>query len=64
MRPLRGLETFSEETLGSTFALNYPCYEVLFCVQCANDPVIALVERLIAAHPHVPARLLVGDDFV
>jgi ceramide glucosyltransferase len=64
VRPLRGLETFSEETLGSTFELDYPSYEVLFCVQNANDPVIALVERLIAAHPRVPARLLVGDDFV
>jgi len=64
VRPLRGLETFSEETLGSSFALNYPSYEILFCVQCANDPVIPLVERLMAAHPHIPARLLVGDDYV
>lgn len=64
VRPLRGLETFSEETLGSSFVLDYPSYEVLFCVQSANDPVIPLVERLIAAHPHIPARLLVGDDYV
>jgi ceramide glucosyltransferase len=64
VRPLRGLETFSEETLGSSFTLDYPCYEILFCVQCANDPVIGLVERLIAAHPHVPAKLLIGDDYV
>jgi ceramide glucosyltransferase len=64
VRPLRGLETFSEETIGSSFALDYPAYEVLFCVQCANDPVIALVEKLIADHPHVSARLLVGDDYV
>ncbi|MBU3888386.1 glycosyltransferase [Methylosinus sporium] len=64
VRPLRGLETFSEETLGSTFALDYPRYEVLFCVQCANDPVIPLVERMIAAHPQISARLLVGDDYV
>jgi ceramide glucosyltransferase len=64
VRPLRGLESFSEETLGSTFTLDYPSYEILFCVQCANDPVIGLVERLIAAHPHVPAKLLIGDDYV
>ncbi|WP_159730111.1 ceramide glucosyltransferase [Methylosinus sp. Ce-a6] len=64
VRPLRGLETFSEETLGSSFALDYPSYEILFCVQCANDPVIPLVERLMAAHPHIPARLLIGDDYV
>lgn len=64
VRPLRGLESFSEETLGSSFRLDYPSYEILFCVQCANDPVIGLVERLIAAHPPIPARLLIGDDYV
>jgi len=64
VRPLRGLETFSEETLGATFELDYPDYEIIFCVQSANDPVIPLVERLIAAHPDREARLLVGDDVV
>jgi ceramide glucosyltransferase len=64
VRPLRGLETFSEETLSATFHLDYPDYEILFCVQCANDPIIPLVERLVAAHPASKARLLVGDDYV
>jgi len=64
VRPLRGLETFSEETLAATFELDYPDYEILFCVQSPVDPVIALVERLIAAHPQRQARLLVGDDYV
>jgi ceramide glucosyltransferase len=62
LRPLRGIEAFSEETLGSTFRLDWPHYEILFCVQRAGDPVIALVERQIARHPEIPARLLVGDD--
>jgi ceramide glucosyltransferase len=64
VRPLRGLEAFSEETLAATFHLDYPDYEILFCVQGANDPIIPLVERLIAAHPASKARLLVGDDYV
>lgn len=64
VRPLCGLETFSEETLGATFHLDYPNYEIIFCVQSPNDPIIALVERLIAAHPGRDARLLVGDDYV
>jgi ceramide glucosyltransferase len=64
VRPLRGLEAFSEETLAATFQLDYPDYEILFCVQCANDPIIPLVERLIAAHPQSKSRLLVGDDYV
>ncbi len=62
VRPLRGVETFSEETLAATFTLDYPDYEILFCVQSPNDPVIPLVERLIAQHPDKDARLLIGDD--
>ena len=62
VRPLRGIEEFSAETLASTFAIDWPAYETIFCVQKANDPIIPLVEAAIAAHPHVPAQLLVGDD--
>lgn len=62
LRPVCGIENFIEETLQSTFALDYPRYEILFCVADANDPVIPLVERLIAAHPQVDARLLIGNS--
>lgn len=64
VRPVCGIEAFSKETLGSSFALDYPNYEVLFCVAQADDPVTAIVYRLIDAHPNVRARLLVGDDRV
>jgi ceramide glucosyltransferase len=62
VRPVRGLENHLEDALASSFTLDWPEYEVLFCVKDADDPVVPVVERLIAAHPHVPARLLVGDD--
>lgn len=62
VRPLRGIEEFSVETLASTFAIDWPAYEAVFCVQKANDPIIPLVEAAIAAHPQVPAKLLIGDD--
>lgn len=64
VRPVCGLETFSEETLRSAFRLDYPAYEIILCAADAADPVIPLVERLIAEHPAVPARLLVGEDVV
>jgi len=64
IRPVCGIEAFSKETLGSSFALDYPNYEILFCVARADDPVTAIVHRLIDAHPHIPARLLVGNDRV
>lgn len=44
------------------FRLDYPAYEILFCVADRADPIVPLVERLMAAHPQVPARLIVGDE--
>jgi ceramide glucosyltransferase len=51
-----------EATLASGFALDYPCYEIVFCVAFAHDPVVPTIKRLMAAHPRVPARLLVGNE--
>jgi len=62
VRPVCGLETFSEQTLRSTFELDYPDYEVLFCVQKKTDPIIPLIERLVAEQPEGRGRVLVGDD--
>ena len=62
VRPLCGIESFSRQTIHAAFALDYPHFEILFCVARANDPVIPLVVSEIAAHPDVAARLLVGDD--
>ena len=62
LRPVCGIENYIEETLRSTFQLDYPKYEILFCVADAGDPVIPVVRRLIDAHPHVEARLLIGNS--
>ncbi|MXQ10260.1 ceramide glucosyltransferase [Microvirga makkahensis] len=62
IRPLCGTEPFVEETLASSFTLSYPHYELIFCVAQADDPIIPIISRLMAAHPSVPSRLLVGDD--
>ena len=48
----------------STFELDYPQLEILLCCASAQDPVVPLAQRLIAEHPHVEARLLIGDDRV
>jgi ceramide glucosyltransferase len=62
VRPVCGVENFSHETLASAFHLDYPSYEIIFCAAHVGDPVLLLVQRLIAAHPNVPARVLVGND--
>src|SRR5262245_18255373 len=64
VRPVCGLENHIEDTLGSAFALDYPRYEIIFCAAAANDAAVPLVKRLIAAHPHVPSRLLIGNEAI
>jgi ceramide glucosyltransferase len=62
VRPLCGLESFSGETLHSSFTLNYPVYELLFCVANASDPIIPWVRAAMRAHPNVPSQILIGDE--
>jgi len=64
VRPICGLDNFLEETLRTSFELDYPRYELIFCVASTRDPAIAVVQELIAAYPRSRARLLVGDDCV
>jgi ceramide glucosyltransferase len=62
IRPLCGVDNYADDTLRSTFELDYPDYEVLFCVATASDAVIPVVKDFMARHAGVTARLLVGDD--
>jgi ceramide glucosyltransferase len=62
IRPVCGLENFSAETLGSAFRLDYPNYEIIFCAEQESDPIVPVVNRLIAAHPDVRAQLIIGKD--
>jgi len=62
LRPICGVEPFCADTLGSGFRLDYPELEIIFCAARGDDPAVAIVQRLIADHPLVPARLLIGDD--
>ncbi|MGZ9021377.1 MAG: glycosyltransferase, partial [Rhodoplanes sp.] len=62
IRPVCGVENHITETLNSTFALDYPDYEIIFCVASAKDPIIPIVAELLRKHPRARARLLVGDE--
>lgn len=51
LRPVKGLDAFDLETLGSSFAQDYPRYEVIFCADRADDPACAPIRTMIAARP-------------
>ena len=62
VRPLCGIDNYAADTLRSTFELDYPQCEILFCVASAKDPVLPLVRDLMAENPDARAELLIGDD--
>ena len=62
LRPACGIENYLDETLASAFTIDYPEFEIIFCVTDPNDAVIPLIRRLMAEHPDVPSQLLTGDD--
>jgi ceramide glucosyltransferase len=64
VRPVCGLDNYAEETLGSTFSLDDPRCEIIFCAANPRDPVLPLVRDLIERHPRANARLLIGNDAV
>lgn len=60
--PARGIEPFTAETLERAFSLDWPCYELVFCIAQPDDPVALMITDAMARFPAVPARLLIGDD--
>ncbi|CAN7281802.1 glycosyltransferase [Bosea sp. LjRoot90] len=61
VRPVRGIETFSRETLTSGLELDYPLCETIFCVADGHDPIVPLIEELIGTYGPDRVRLIVGD---
>lgn len=61
VRPVRGIEAFSRETLSSGLKLDYPRYHTIICVADGHDPIVPLVNELIAEFGADRLRLIVGD---
>ncbi|MHC5538160.1 ceramide glucosyltransferase [Singulisphaera rosea] len=60
LKPLKGQDEGLEANLRSFFQLDYPTFQLLFCVAEPDDPAIAVVNRLLAEFPGHDAQLIVG----
>uniref|UniRef100_H2YPF1 ceramide glucosyltransferase n=1 Tax=Ciona savignyi TaxID=51511 RepID=H2YPF1_CIOSA len=60
LKPLKGVDTNLEDNLETFFEIDYPQFEILFCIQDANDPAIDVVQRLISKYPGVDAKIVSG----
>jgi ceramide glucosyltransferase len=62
--PACGIENFTPLTLQRAFLLDWPDYELIFCVAEAKDPVISAIREVMGRYPHIVAQILIGDDRV
>lgn len=63
LKPVRGVEKHLERNLRSLCEQDYPCYQVVFCVQQAADPALPLLRRI--ERDYGPERVtLVVDDLL
>lgn len=62
LKPLAGVDLGLEENLRSFFTQDYADYEILCAVRGAEDPAVAIVQRLQTEFPRVPCRLIVTGE--
>lgn len=60
IKPLMGVDSNLYNNLETFFTLDYPLYEILFCVEDKQDPVLVLIKKLMDKYPTVDARLFLG----
>ncbi|KAJ8955321.1 hypothetical protein NQ318_003414 [Aromia moschata] len=64
LKPLMGVDPHLVSNLETFFTMNYPMYEILFCIEDEKDPAINVVRALIEKYPKVSADVFIGGSTV
>ena len=62
LKPLAGADEGLEANLRSFFEQDYPEFEILCAVRQADDPALAVFERLRNEYPNIPARSIITGE--
>ena len=62
LKPVRGVDFASYENFRSFCVLDYPDYEILFCVNEMSDPAVPLIERLQRKYPERRIEIFSGAE--
>jgi ceramide glucosyltransferase len=61
LKPIRGLDPDSYENLASFCRLDYPEFEIVFCVDADDDSVVSVLAKLTSDFPRCRIRVLYGS---
>lgn len=59
-----GVDPNLSQNLETFFTMQYPSFELLFCIEDKEDPAVVIVQHLIEKYPKVDAQLFLGGTDV
>lgn len=64
LKPLTGVDVNLFSNLETFFTMQYPVYELLFCICDESDPSLMLVKKLMEKYPKIDAQIFIGGEKV